>query len=354
MMSLPVKNTRARAAVLFVALTGLLLSACGSTADDSGDGSGSEGSQFRILLPATTTGFADIIVAHGAGIFEEHGLDSEILPTVTNSAAQVQATASGEAEVTGTLLTTLFGAVDNGQSVVAVAAGPTVDNSVVVATSSWIAEQEKAGITVDSPPEEKVKALQGATMGLGARGTATEVLYRKLFDYYDVSYDDSTFVGLGDPSGLDAGLRSNQVDTIFTGLPTGLRPAQDEYGEIWLDSADFKEMPPWKSSTFGYITSEDWVTTHADDAERFLAAMKDARQLIAEDTEAAVEAYLKVAPENDPDLTFDSFKLIANNYAGDASISEETFDFVREVYDVTVDTPSGLSYSDGVWEGARK
>lgn len=345
---------RGRHAMTFLALAlagSLTLAGCGAAPDPADSGSGDT---VRLLLPAKTTAFADVLVADGAGIFAKHAIDIEILPEVTNSTAQVQATVGGDADVTGTTYTTVFGAVAARQDIVLFAPGANTQNSVVVAARDWIDEQAAKGITVDSPPEEKVKALEGAVMGVAARGTATEILYRKLFDHYGVRYGESTFVGLGNPRALDAGLRAKQVDTIYTGMPTGLLPGVEGYGDIWLGPEDYPALEPWRVGTIGYVTSRAWIEQHGDTAERYLAAINEARALIRTDPRAAVDAYLKVAPDFDPDLTLDAFTIIASNYEGDAVMTTDMFERNAEIYNETADQPSTLSYQDGVWTGVRQ
>lgn len=326
----------------------VLVAACGSESDDGS--AGTDSVKVRIALVSNTTGFADALVAYGGGFFEDHGLDAELLAPIPQPATILQTAVSGEADITGVPPSSVFAADETNREVSVVARTANTPTSVVVATSDFVERQNANGVTVDSSPEERVKALDGALMGVAARGPGGEAAYRALFDHYDVPVDDDRFAAVGGgPTGLDAAIKTQQVDTVYTGLPAGLNPGAEGYGDVWLGPQDYAELEPWTAGTFCYVSSTSWADEHPEAVEGFQAALDEARELITDDPAEAARLFLKVATEEDPARTEEAFRMIQGSYEGSSLMDEDYFEKNRIMYDTVADRPSDLSYEKAVW-----
>lgn len=154
-------------------------------------------------------------VARSKGWCAERGLDCE-LSMIPNAPLGMQALIGGSIDAAMAPIDVLMSAVRRGAKVEAVA-GAAVSNIFMLVVSNKVATPDGAkgyaGLMHD---------LKGKTIGVTARGAATETLATFLLERAGMSAGDVTFVAVGATNTAYGALVSGQVDAVMTWEPVGL------------------------------------------------------------------------------------------------------------------------------------
>lgn len=124
-----------------------------------------------------------------------------------------------------------------------------------------------AGITAKSSFADKIRALRGKTVGLGAPGsTTTTVGLLTLRNFGLVPGKDVTTINLGNGPALSAAFSQGRIDAFFWIPPL----THNADGVL----ADFREAPLWNNVAWsGYTTTSSFLAEHPDSVDAFLRAM---------------------------------------------------------------------------------
>lgn len=293
---------RALAAIATLAVGSLLLAGCAQGDDDGGPVQASTKScdGDKLSLTQSTTGFLYFpsYVAEEAGFYEDQGLDVSV-KDLGGGAENVAAVVGGGADVALTAYSSIVTAREQGAPVVAIGAVMEQYASNVVISQE---AADKAGVTEDSSPEDKIAALQGLKLGITSAGSGTDQLFHYLFKQGGMDADDDAqLLPIGSGAPMLAAFRTGQIDGFSLSSPTSDLAAQQNGVMLFdLSSGTYEPL-----EVFLYIVAVANSRT-LEKKSRILTcfskAIGQALTLIQEDPEAAKAAGRSAFEDIDEDL----------------------------------------------------
>jgi NitT/TauT family transport system substrate-binding protein len=270
---MPGRSAVTRFAVL--ACGAILVAACSSNADSSSTNQSSTNQSgtktVTIMLGGLAMTQAPFYVAQKEGFFAEHGLTANITISPNGVATAISAAVSGSA------LLSVFGAAgaipaiekDAPMKIV----GVTVlgyDSAIVVNT----AYAKSHNLSPSSSLLERVKSMQGATIGVYTAGGSDEQLVQYLFNYYKIPLGNTRFVPLGDQAGLLAGLDRGAVDFTAASSPLDAHAVEGGKGERYIPYTDLTPLAHYPYSVA--IAGTNTISTQSSEIRDVLAAFDKA------------------------------------------------------------------------------
>ncbi|WP_373086597.1 ABC transporter substrate-binding protein [Sneathiella sp.] len=188
--------------------------------------------KVNLALGSTSFAWFSIYVTHGAGFFEEEGLDVNIISVSANQ-TPVAAILSGGADIAGIGVQASFAARDKKLPVKLLA--PVAE----AYTSTMFIRKETAarlGISRESPIEDRVRALKGLKLATTAIGAGPHLMYKFLFAKYGMDADkDATVVPVGNSQATLAAMSKGVVDVSCFSPPVPQKAIADGYAETLID-----------------------------------------------------------------------------------------------------------------------
>lgn len=233
--------------VAVVAATSLVLTACAGGSDDGAavEASDEGCNGDSLTLTQSTAGFLYLpsYLAERAGYYKEQGLNVEI-NDLGGGSENVAAVVSGSADVALTAYSSIVTAREEGAPIVAI--GQIMDqyaSNVVISKEA----AEKAGVTADSSPEEKIRALKGLKLGITSPGSGTDQLFHYLFEQVGLDADDDArLLPIGSGAPMIAAFRTGQIDGFSLSSPTSdLAAAQGGVMLFNLSRGDYEPLNPF-------------------------------------------------------------------------------------------------------------
>lgn len=282
---------RARIAGVALTAAALLLGACSSDSDSSGDDApaAEESRTVRFgVVPVSSA--APLYLAQEQGIFDKYDLDVSF--TVLNGgAATVPALTAGEIEVGQSNLLSVAQAKTQGIDLPCIAGDfriPDTGNLVAIVAG------KDSGVS-------SLKELDGATVAVNATGGINQLIAMAALDKAGVDPSSVDFVGLEFPT-MAAALDSKRVAAVVTFEP--LTAGLMSQGNVMLDPNPATAIidDPMYSC---YIADRSWVEDNPETARDLVAALAEAQELANSDR-ALVEPILieqfKVPPPLAPNV----------------------------------------------------
>jgi len=296
----------AAAAALGLALTGCGGSGAGSDTDTTPSassgadgGAAAAGELTKVNLLVAPVAYEPVYIAMDRGIFEEHGLDINIVEG-GQAAQAIPQLISGEVDIAHTGGVSLIQAVAQGMPVQAIAGSLNANKEIV--TSGILVKEDS--------PIHSYKDLEGKTVGLQGLKETTNL--GALLGVEAEGGDPSkvNFVQVPLP-GLNDALEKGQVDAIYnisSFYPTGLSMGFRAIGAPANEYMDGGPSALW-------FTTKDYIAKNEDTVKKFQAAMEEASKYAMEHHDAVVEQqikrtnqdpeYLKSAPAQNLDWRID-------------------------------------------------
>jgi NitT/TauT family transport system substrate-binding protein len=240
----------------------------------------------NVTTVISTTGFVylPLFVAEQLGYFQQEGIEPTIVVT-GGEAKSLAAILSNGADIflgtPGSALRTRA----NGTDVKTIGAVFTQYGSNVVVSRDWAL---KKGITEASTFEARLAALQGATIGVTAIGSGTDMLVRYLAKKASLNADrDLTITGVGTGDAALAALSQNRIQGFSLASPAGEFAVYDQKAFMLfnLTAGYVKDL-----DGFLYIAvnaRDSWLTKNTDLAVRYLKAIQRALHAIHDKSETA-------------------------------------------------------------------
>ncbi|WP_214405628.1 ABC transporter substrate-binding protein, partial [Pseudonocardia lacus] len=236
----------------------------------TGTGAGGEPTPVTFLnvLPIESLTFTPEIIAKAAGLFEREGLDVQFQVT-RGSAQAIQTVIAG-----GGLLTRV------GDSEMMVATGERSAPIKVVAQPSQVSTLRMVSLADD--PINGPADLRGRTIGIPSEGGTSETLVDMLSATGGLAETDVTKQVVGVAPGVFDLVRQGRIDGYVVSMDTA-RVLQGQNPDVVV-------LDPSQSIASGtqvYITSQAAVDdpTQRDVVQRYLRAVRDAQQMVIDDTE---------------------------------------------------------------------
>jgi ABC-type nitrate/sulfonate/bicarbonate transport system substrate-binding protein len=168
----------------------------------------------------------------------------------------------------------------------------------VIVRNEFIAQRK---ITRDLDWRERVRRLKGATVGVIALGTTTDMAGRRLWK--EAGMDparDMTNVRVGALPAQIAALKQGSIDVFLASAPGRQIVEAQNIGAAVIQ---FGDVPSWADEPFeGILVRRDYLAAHPDVARRLVAAVAEAQKMIIENPKEAA-AILKKGTFSNLDLS---------------------------------------------------
>lgn len=205
---------------------------------------------------------------------------------------------------------------------------------------------EETGISPDDPLEDRVRAIQGARVGINNPGGSVSQLLRFVLPQYDMDPDtDLTMTALGDYPPMLAALEQNEIDLFGGSPPWGSRAAAEGIGEVLFTANEFEGM-----DTFPYLTGDMNVRDIEEEPERVIALLRgvaDAMDFLNENPDGGRECLREEFPDLD-DATFDdAYEFAMSTIPDNPAITPERWQVLEEFAEAS-GNPLGVPYEEAV------
>lgn len=287
-----------------VAVT-LAVAGCTSDPAPSGEGDDVEVIDVDFGYIPDFNGTSLLAIAEDQGIWEEHGLNVTT-SSFTNGPLQIQALGTGDLD---------FGYIGPGAMWL-----PASGQAKVVAINTL----GQADRVVGQPGIESMEDLRGKTVAV-PEGTSGDMILTLALQEAGMTKDDIELVPM-EPSAIVAALSSQQVDGAGFWYPA-LATVKEQVPDLVeiADNSDFVDQVAFPTA---FVAGNDVVENEPEKVERVLAALRDAIEFRASNTDEAVQ------------LTADFLALDVAQVEGDVAnvqiLSLEELDELTE--DGTIDT----------------
>jgi ABC-type nitrate/sulfonate/bicarbonate transport system substrate-binding protein len=269
------------------------LAACGG-----GSGSGE-------LTPITVTSLpsaflAAMYVADEQGIFQQEGLDVEIVE-LQSGIDGVSAVVSGSAQYADMGFDDLATLAAEGEESVVM-----VHNLVGRVTFALVMNPDVArerGVSRESPIEERYAALKGLRLGVTSPGAATDKYMRYYLRQAGLDPDrDAEIIAIGDGASLLAALETGQIDAYQLSPPTPYVAAAEGFGTLLIDGAA-GDVPLFADFVYtGFAANRQWADQNPEPARAFSRALNVAMERVAADPATAAATIVDRMSTNDVEI----------------------------------------------------
>lgn len=311
-----------------VGLLFTLLAACGSESEgDSGSGDGDQGGEratVRLVLSSGSLGFGMVYTAIEGGHFDDFGIDVEIIETAS-SGDTLAVLLSGDAEVLGGGSTATMIAAARGQDLRYIANGYGGFVTSMVVRKEVAEKMASEGIDADSPVEERIKAIEGETVGLTSAASSVTQMVNSVAADAGVKFE-TVFMNQTE---MPAALARGDIAAYGASGPYDDLAILEDAGVLWVNGPDGEW--PGTSPNFlqqAYTVRADWLEDNADVAARFVAALIAATEFIKADPAAAGDLVQARFSDIDPELFAQSWERNADAFTR-WEITTEGFDEAR-------------------------
>jgi NitT/TauT family transport system substrate-binding protein len=297
----------------------------------------------KVTLAQPTEGFlwSPVYVARGQGLFEQEGLDVDVV--ITSGGTQAAAAVlGGSAQFGVTNMASVMQAADKGQDLVALTALMNQYASNVVISNAWAA---KFGISADSPVDQKLAAFKGARIGITSPGSGTDQLARYLLRQSGLTPDtDAEIVPLGQSDAALAALRNNQVDIFCFSSPSSDTAISQGYGQLLLNlsAGELKQLDGYLYTVS--LAKASYLRDNPAVAVRFVRALVRANELLKDNKEASKAAMKPYFEQFDPNVYDSAFDANYPAMAKDPLITPQQIEGVRAFMKETEGAPAQVAF----------
>lgn len=249
-------------------------------------------------IPALS--FSPLIVALDRNFFGYQGLKVEFVE-LQSGATALQAIVGGSINLVDSASTEVASAVAKGTDLFA------IQNTIMMTLQVCVRKDwaEKAGVTADSPLEDRMAALKGATIGITGPGAVSDKAMRYLltkFGGLDPN-TDTTITQVGGASAMSGALDANQIQAFLLSPPNCARTKE---GTVLVEPAD---VPTFKNYTHEVLYGEkSWIEANSDLATRAATAISMGNNYILQYPDEALKILQAQFDKVDPSIIENAFK----------------------------------------------
>lgn len=263
----PRRGSRTMGSIVIITALAMLTGACTSSSSAAPDASDTV--QLQTISLAASAGSIPglpIYVADETGLFEEEGLDAEILDNLKGGGPIMSALSSGSADIVAQTVSSAAIAYQQGASIPIVAAQSAGMPYVVLVS----ADSDVPVATEGSEGwQDTVRSLQGAAIGGSGSGSGLDIALRALFEGAGLSASDYNNINVGHGGPEVAALRTGQVDAVLTDSGSALQIEESGAGKAVLTM--WEQGPDWllEQAFAGFVATEETVRTRPELVEKF-------------------------------------------------------------------------------------
>lgn len=333
---------RGRSVVVSTVLASLL-AACGGTGGESLG----EDEPLTIGQVVPTLGFITLDTALAMDTFAEEGLQVEKVQLSGGDPTALAALDAGDVDVAavGSESVVTATAKDAGEYQIVYALMPKMSLELTV-SNDFLAQ---AGVTPDSPVQEKIKALKGARIGVSALGGAQEKVSRWLAQQGGLDpATDLEIVNVGPPPALRAGLENGNIDAFLLTAPSGEQVEAAGFGTVLIELGS--EIPELRNYYhLVLVTTKDFAANNEEALVNAIEALNAANEAIVNEPQK-VAAALAEGPYSEvpEDIMAASVEKLSDGLEVKGALTPENMEFLLEFSSETVDTDvSTLDVAEG-------
>lgn len=335
--------------VAATAVSALLLSGCAG-GEGGDDQTGGDPEPLNVGQISDSIAFFPLHVAEENGYFEDEGITLGERPRLGNGSRLSAALNSGSIDIAAGVATDVLNLAETG--VGAKATGTLVNEYYV----DVIVSEGFDGPGTDAPLEERIRALEGKTIGITGPGSGTEALLIYLFDQVGLDANaDATLVNLdASPSAAVGAMESGQVDALSFFQPTPQIAETSGSGEIYI-SPQRGDIPEMEGQFHGALFStQEVLDSKADEVASFNAAIDSALAFIEENPEETSEILGEYLDGTDEESRAALEEILPEQMPSSTTITQESFDPAMDFHLTSGLVSEEASYEDVVWEEARE
>ena len=317
------------------------LAAC-SGAAGGGEGDGGGGGELTPISVASLPSafLAPLYVAMDDGIFEEEGLDVEVVE-LQSGLDGVAAAVSGTVQYADIGFDDLAVLVSEGEDTLVM-----VHNLVGRVTLTLVMDSELAaekGIDQDSPLEDIYASLEGLNIGVTSPGAATDKYMRYYLRQAGLDPDrDANIIAIGGGSSLLAALESDQIDAYHLSPPTPYVAAKEGFGTILIDGPA-GDVPLFSDFVYtGFAGNRQWAEDNPEAAAAFSTALRRGMEKVRAEPDVVAEQLLAHLGTDDLEVTKQTLEALLPALSEDGCFSataiEDSLATMQEAEILTIET----------------
>ncbi len=285
--------------------------------------------KIKITTPVESLTASALYIARGQGLFAAEGLDVEVVVT-GGTGPDVQALLVGESQFAYTPGTHLIEPVAKGQRLLGVMAG--LKRLIInVALHKDVAKAK--GITPETPFDQKLKALNGLTLGPTRPGALTWQLADYLIKRAGYTpQKEVKVIAAGAGPVLLAALENKKVDAIIMSSPIPETAVRRGHAIMFINNARGEDPNLSEFMMVALVTRPDFAKDRPETVRKTVRALVRANQwMLARSPEEVREALRGFLPKIDPEVLLGSIQALRPAISPDGRISEQS---VRATQDV--------------------
>ncbi len=285
--------------------------------------------RIRITTPVESLTASALYIARGQGLFAAEGLDVELVVT-GGTGPDVQALLVGQSDFAYTPGTHLIEPVAKGQRLLGVMAGL---NRLIINVALHKDVALAKGITPDSPFEQKLKALNGLTLGPTRPGALTWQLADYLIKRAGYTpQKEVKVIAAGAGPVLLAALENRKVDAIIMSSPIPETAVRRGHAILFIDNARGEDPNLSEFMMVCLVTRPDLAKERAEMVRKTVRALVRANQwMLAHTAEEVRDALRGFLPKVEPEVLLGSIQALRPAISPDGRISERSVKATQDV-----------------------
>ena len=328
--------------IVMASVVALSLTACGdSTAEDE---------PLNVGQISDSIAFFPLYVAEENGYFSDEEVTLGERPRLQTGSRLAAALTSDSIDVAAGVATDAFNLAENDPNALVTGTLVTEYYVDVVVGSDFDGAEQDASI------EEKVRSLEGKTIGITGPGSGTEALLIYLFNEVGLDANsDATLVNLdASPSSAIGALENGQIDAFSFFQPAGQMAETSGTGEIYI-SPQRGDVPSMEEQFHGALFStQTALEEKPEQIEAFNRAIDSALEFIENDPEEAGSMLGDYLEGADSETVEALVEIIPEEMATSTSIDRDAYDKALNFHLESGLIESELPYEEFVWEEVRE
>jgi ABC-type nitrate/sulfonate/bicarbonate transport system substrate-binding protein len=281
-----------------------------------------------LALPALNLGFSTSYIAEDMGFWSKQGLKVKIV-TISGVGA-MNAVFSGSADFSNSSGQTIIRAKVRGQNVL------TIANTFTGLIHELVVSNElakAAGVTLDSPLEKRIAALNGKKIAINATNAIPHGILRVLVRKGGLNPERDITVAVMAPEASIAAIKNGAIDGMVQSLPWSLIPPQQGIGITLASNLRGKpDLPEYLPMVFnGIVTRPELCKQKPTVCARMAKGYIDAMTYMHSNPKESIELLRKKLAGNDDAVFEDSYKLMLGWTPKDGRMTEEGWAKAQEL-----------------------
>jgi len=329
----------------------VLIAGCGS----SGTGGGKSGTAQISIGTFPITGALTDYVAQDEDFFKKNGINAKIIPSMSGATA-IQLMANNKLQSYWIDFLSVLQATASGANVKVAGCLPSSAYEIVASGSAGLASPSASFA-------DRVKALQGKTVGVTAIGAGTDRALTAILQAEGVNPKSVQRLAVGVPTAAAGQMKAGRIAAYVTGSNSGAYQVQKIVSDanVYLKTGE-QEAPPTIrlfASPLWMVPGE-WATKNPTQVEDYMKAIVQARDWIVANPDDAAQvmskdmfsgADLPIAKQSVDEYVQDAYQPSSK----ELTCSRDTFDAAKEIFEQQhMGDASKLTYDGIVLPRARQ